>query len=80
MKLSRRDFIKCGGIVITAGLASRYFKATLDNPSSLFSSFWSYSPSAVEWMVSAGLLAAAILAFVLLSRILPIIPNTKVAK
>jgi len=54
--------------------------ATLDNPSSLFSSFWSYSPSAIEWMASAGLLAAAILAFVLLSRILPIIPNTKVAK
>jgi molybdopterin-containing oxidoreductase family membrane subunit len=54
--------------------------STLDNPSSLFVSFWSYSPSAIEWMASVGLLAAAILAFILLSRIMPIIPITKEAK
>lgn len=34
MKFTRRDFIKCGGIAITAGLTSRYFKVALADPDS----------------------------------------------
>jgi len=60
-----------------SSVATGEITSTLDDPSSLFVSFWSYSPSAIEWVISLGLLAAAMFAFLLLSKILPVMPAPK---
>jgi molybdopterin-containing oxidoreductase family membrane subunit len=51
--------------------------ASLDKPAPLFVSWWSYFPSPVEFIICAGLVAALVLGFVLLSKILPVTEAVK---
>ncbi len=52
-------------------------RGTLDNPESLFVSWWDYVPSLVEFGVVIGVVAAVILIYVGLSKILPLSVETK---
>jgi molybdopterin-containing oxidoreductase family membrane subunit len=50
---------------------------TLDSPSPLFVSWWGYVPSPVEFTIAAGMVAAVILVYAGLSRMLPIATGRK---
>jgi molybdopterin-containing oxidoreductase family membrane subunit len=47
-------------------------RGSLLHPEKIFSSFWSYSPSLVEILITAGVMAFLVLAFLSLTRILPL--------
>jgi molybdopterin-containing oxidoreductase family membrane subunit len=47
-------------------------RGSLLHPEKIFSSFWSYSPSLVEVLITAGVMAFLVLAFLSLTRILPV--------
>jgi molybdopterin-containing oxidoreductase family membrane subunit len=47
-------------------------RGSLLHPEKIFSSFWSYSPSLVEVLITAGVMAFLALAFLSLTRILPL--------
>jgi molybdopterin-containing oxidoreductase family membrane subunit len=58
-------------------IASGEIQGTLDNPEPLFVSWWNYVPSPVEFTVVIGVVAAVILIYVGLSKILPLSVETK---
>lgn len=53
-------------------IAVGQIKGTLGNPRHVFSSYYSYFPSAVELMITAGVMAFIVLSFLKLVEILPV--------
>jgi molybdopterin-containing oxidoreductase family membrane subunit len=47
-------------------------RGSLLHPEKVFSSFWNYAPSVVEIVITAGIMAFLVLAFLSLTRILPV--------
>jgi molybdopterin-containing oxidoreductase family membrane subunit len=47
-------------------------RGSLLHPEKIFMSFWNYFPSPVEILITAGVMAFLVLAFLSLTRVLPV--------